>query len=75
MTQKEKLLELFQLYGGRLTLGQLLNHPSGVGYKCTSRFSELRREGYKIDCIKGETASQNTYVMTYYDEQGQGNLL
>lgn len=24
MTQKEKLLELFQLYGGKLTLGQLL---------------------------------------------------
>ena len=67
MTQKEKLLELFNLYGGRLTLGQLLAHPSGVGYKCTSRFSELRAEGYKIDCIKGKRASENLYVLQQYD--------
>lgn len=75
MTQKEKLLELFQLYGGKLTLGQLLAHPSGVGYKCTSRFSELRDEGYKIDCIKGKTASENLYVLVHFDSTGQGQLL
>lgn len=75
MNQTEKLLELFQLYGGRLTLGQLLKHPSGVGYKCTSRFSDLRKQGYKIDCIKGKTASENTYVMTHWDSHGQGQLL
>lgn len=75
MTQKQQLLALFEQFNYKLTLGQLLNHPSGVGYKCTSRFSDLRREGYKIDCIKGRTASENIYVMTHFDKSGQGQLI
>lgn len=74
MTQKERLLVMFQLYGNRLTLGQLLSDPSGVGYKCTSRFSELRQEGYQIDFVKGKTASENTYVLRHYEQNGQSTL-
>lgn len=72
MTNTDKLIELFQFYGYKMTLGQLLAHPSGVGYKCTSRFSDLRKKGYKIDCIKAEKASDNLYVMAPPpDENGQ----
>jgi hypothetical protein len=74
-TQKQKLLELFQLYGGTLTLGQLLSHPSGVGYKAASRFSEMKREGHDIRFTRGETPSQNAWTLVHYDEKGQGSLL
>ena len=75
MTQVDKLLELFQTHGYRLTLGQLLSHPSGVGYKATSRFSDLRKMGYKVDFIKGKTPSENTYVLQYFDETGQAEMI
>jgi hypothetical protein len=75
MTQKERILWLFSMNGNKLTLGQLLRDPSGVGYKSTSRFSDLRKEGYKIDFIKGETPSQNMYVLQTYEADGQGRLL
>lgn len=75
MSHKAKLLDLFELYGGKLTLGQLLSHPSGVGYKAASRFADLRKEGYKIDCIKGSTPSENTYILQSYEDSGQARLL
>jgi hypothetical protein len=75
MTQKERLLWLFQMRGNRLTLGQLLNDPSGVGYKCTSRFSELRKEGYPIQFVRGETPSANTWILNTFDKNNQGRLL
>jgi hypothetical protein len=68
MTQADKLLELFRLYNFKLTLGQLLAHPSGVGYKCTSRFSDLRKRGFRIDCIRAENPSDNLYVLAPPDE-------
>ena len=61
MTNTDKILEAFQMYGYRITLGQALQHP--WGYKLTSRISDLRKRGYQIDCIKGKTASLNEYVM------------
>ena len=75
MSQKDRLLDLFNLYGGKLTLGQLLSDPSGVGYKCTSRFSELRKQGYHIVFTPGKTPSENLYELKYFDRKGQGNLL
>lgn len=75
MNQKQRLLELFQLYGNRITLGQLLKDPTGVGYKCTSRFSELRAEGYPIQFVKGETPSENLYILHSFEKDGQGELL
>jgi hypothetical protein len=75
MTQKEQLLNLFHFYGNRLTLGQLLAHPSGVGYKAASRFSDLRKDGYKIDCIKGKRPSENTYILAHFEKNGQERLL
>lgn len=75
LSQKQRLLDLFQIHGNKLTLGQLLNDPSGVGYKCTSRFSELRADGYQIDFVKGDTPSLNTYILRHYDQKGQGSLI
>lgn len=69
MTQKEIILEAFQRYGYKITLGQALQHK--WGYKMASRISDLRKDGYRIECIRGETPSDNLYVMQYIDENGQ----
>lgn len=74
MNQKQLLLSLFNMYGGKLTLGQLLAHPSGVGYKAASRFADLRKEGHEIECILGPTASENTYILKSWGKDGQGSL-
>jgi hypothetical protein len=74
MTQKEQLLALFHFYGNKLTLGQLLEHSSGVGYKCTSRFSDLRKEGYVITCVKGVRPSENLYCLVAEPGQKQAAL-
>jgi hypothetical protein len=74
MTQKEKILEAFVMHGYKLTLGQVLQHD--YGYKFCSRLSELRKEGYKIDCIKAEKPSDNLYVMQPPpDDNGQMHLI
>lgn len=73
MTQKEIILEAFQRYGYKLTLGQVLQHP--WGYKFASRCADLRKDGHRIDCIIGKTPSENTYVLTHFDKTGQGQLL
>lgn len=73
MTQKEIILEAFQRYGYKLTLGQVLQHP--WGYKFASRCADLRKEGYQITCHKAEKASDNLYVLQHWDNEGQGSLL
>lgn len=73
MTQKEQILHLFHQNGYRLTLGQLLQHP--FGYKCTSRFSELRKEGYQINFTPGKTPADNLYELVFFDKNNQGRLL
>lgn len=75
MTQKEKILQFFRNHGNRATLGQFLSDPSGIGYKCTSRFSELRNDGYGVICEKGKTASENLYRLIEFDSVGQGRLV
>lgn len=74
LSQKQRLLDLFNMYGGRLSLGQLLARSDGLGYKCTSRFSELRKEGHPIEFKRGPTPSENTWTLTSFDKQGQGQL-
>ena len=74
MTQCDQLVALFREHGWTMTLGQLLQYP--VGYKCTSRFSDLRKQGYLIVCEKGATPSLNRYTMVIplqwkCDEKGQ----
>lgn len=65
MTQKEQLLELFSQNGNKLSLGQMLSHPSGIGYKATSRFSELRKMGYRITLVfqDHDNPSNNLYEL------------
>jgi len=75
MSQKEKILHFFRSHGNQATLGQFLSDPSGIGYKCTSRFSELRKDGYQIICEKAERASDNLYRLIEFDQTGQGHLI
>lgn len=73
MTRTQQILSAFQHNGYKMTLGYMLQHE--WGYKAASRMSDLRAKGYKIDCIKAAKPSDNLYVMTYFDKQGQGTLL
>lgn len=72
MTNTDRILWAFQQFGGKITLGEALKHE--WGYKFCSRLSDLRKRGHKIDCIRGEKASDNLYVLQYWDKQGQGEL-
>lgn len=74
MTQKQRILDFFRKHGNTVTLGQFLSDPSGMGYKCTSRFSDLRKDGYAIICEKGKTATDNVYRLIEFDQTGQGRF-
>ena len=71
MTQSDKLLELFIFHGYKLRLGDLLKRSDGLGYKCTSRFSDLRRKGYHIEFHRGDIPSNNTWTLRPPSENGQ----
>jgi len=62
LTQRQHLLQLFHENGNRLTLGQILKTTLAAEYR--ARLSEMRRDNYIITCTKGETPSQNLYVLT-----------
>lgn len=73
MTNKDRLVEIFRRHDWKMTLGLLLTYPEG--YKCTSRFSELRDLGYTITCTKGKRPSDNTYTMIPPEDSGQMRLI
>lgn len=73
MTNVETILQAFKLNGYRLTLGYALEH--NWGYKLTSRLSDLRKQGYRIDFIKGDTPSENSWVLHMPEKTGQGVML
>lgn len=75
MSQKQKILDFFRSHGNKATLGQFLSEPTGIGYKCTSRFSDLRKDGFEVVCEKGKTASENLYRLIEFDQTGQGQLI
>lgn len=68
-TQCQEIVNAFQSNGWRMTLGYMLGHS--WGYKCTSRFSDLRKHGYVIQLERGETPSQNVYTCVPPEEKGQ----
>ncbi len=74
MNHKEKILQFFRSHNNQATLGQFLSDPTGIGYKCTSRFSELRKDGYSIICEKKDKASDNLYRLIEFDQTGQGRF-
>ena len=69
MTQHQQLIGLFQQFGYRVTLGQILRTTLAAEYR--ARMTELRRAGWTIDCIKGKTASENEYRAAPPDQNGQ----
>jgi hypothetical protein len=71
MNQKQRILQFFKNHDYRVTLGQLLSDPSGIGYKATSRFSDLRKEGYVITLTPGKTPSENSWTCVPPEEKGQ----
>lgn len=62
MSHREAILEFFRARGGRATLGEILRHP--FGYEFRARATELRRQGYRIDCVKAKKPSENLYVLS-----------
>lgn len=52
-------LDLFQVYGGKLTLGQIMKTKLACEYR--KEFSLLRQKGYRIDCERASEPSNNTY--------------
>ena len=76
MTQKDLILQAFHIRGGKATLGQLLEDGRySFAHKLTARLSDLRQEGYKIDCIEGSRPTENLYVLHEpfrFDSAGMG---
>ena len=62
MSQHEAILEFFRERGGRATLGEILQRP--FGYEFRARATELRRQGYRIECVKAKKPSDNLYVLS-----------
>lgn len=58
MTQRETVLQLLRSHR-EVTLGMLFE--AGVGYTGRNRVAELRREGFRIDSVKGEKPRLNAY--------------
>lgn len=73
MTQVETILQAFKMNDYKLTLGYALNYP--WGYKLTSRLSDLRKEGYRIDFKKGRIPSENSWTLHVPETNGQGVML
>jgi hypothetical protein len=72
-TQCQVIVDAFATNGWKMSLGYILSHT--WGYKCTSRFSDLRREGYVITLERGETPSQNVYTCIPPDHSGQLRMI
>lgn len=58
---QEYALELFQVYGNKLTLSQIMKTKLACEYR--KEFSLLRQKGYRIDCERGAQPSDNTYFL------------
>jgi len=72
-TQKEQLLQMFAENNNQLTLGQILKTNLASAYR--PRLSDLREDGYVIDCILNkEEPSKNLYVLKS-KAQAKGELV
>ena len=77
-THKRMIIEFFESHGNRATLGQLIEAGQGTfQHELRARLSNLRADGHKIECVRGEKAGENLYVFTNrmapkaVDETGQ----
>jgi hypothetical protein len=74
LTQKECLLRFFRNNDNRLTLGQLLVTTLAAEYR--ARMTELRRDGYGIELVRGKRPENNLYILhekeeLLFDKNGQ----
>jgi len=69
VSHREAIIEAFRRNNGRMALGHILKYP--WGYEFRARATELRKEGYIIQCEKGKTPSENIYTFVEPDESGQ----
>lgn len=73
-TQKESLLQFFRENRYRLTLGQLLGTALAAEYR--ARMTDLRKEGYRINLVRGASPANNLYILQekeelVFDKNGQ----
>lgn len=73
MTQVDHILNAFRLNNYRITLGYALGYP--WGYKLTSRLSDLRKQGYRVDFFPGKTPSENSWVLHVPEKNGQQTFI
>lgn len=78
MNHKDMILEAFHRHGNKVTLGELLDEGRySFAHKLTARLSDLRREGYSIECIEGDIPAHNVYVLherPFFDDKGQRQI-
>ena len=79
MTQKELLLHRFRTNANKLYLGDLLQPPLGAAYR--QRISDLRKDGFEIECIPNDVnPSLTVYKLkepepVYINKRGQVEFL
>jgi len=73
VSQRDQLLELFHRNGDRLTLGQIMGTTLAAEYR--ARMSELRADGYRIECVQGSSPSQNLYVLSLPQKQDENEQM
>ena len=61
MSYQQQVLTTFKEHGGSMTLGQILKYT--WGYSIRSTFSRLRKQGYTVDLLRGNTPSENLYTI------------
>jgi len=61
MTQKEQMVQWFKAHDGFATLGEILKSGEPWSYEFRARATDLRKEGYRITCDRGDHPSRNLY--------------
>jgi hypothetical protein len=63
MTQVEEMVLWFDRRGGKATLRDILQSGERWMHKCTARISDARKQGYRIECVRGQRPSDNLYMI------------
>lgn len=69
MTQHEQLVDLFKRNDNRVRLGQIMQTTLAAEYR--ARMTDLRKKGYVFLLERGKQPSDNLYIMTEPEIDGQ----